>query len=414
MDDSRHGPAQVSTQTAADAVRAPIAADATALNASDDAQSIIDGVLNEVDAMNAIAEQATKPQEANVASNDFSELEKQIQMLLSGQSAGEPQAAAVAEAVAEAAPPAPAKAIDVAQDAIEQPSHDPLIQEIDAALADDADSLLKSSGGDIDGALRSVFDERALSGQEEEINRALIEAFGTSRIERPSFAINGNVTNPLSDFDGPSREVSPEIPRNDKDRTPPMAEAPQPAPVIAAVAAAAVVAAASAPIATEVATSTAPTAKTVEPTKEPVRLDSPVVGAPTKPAATPVAHATTSAAPETPRTSMLDIVVRIVSIPAQILAAPMNALPGMGKTIVGLLAVTLVLWTPVAWWLAIRATQTPVVGPIVVKPAPKVEEKPAESHDSGGGGGGGHAAPAAASHGSPAPAAASHGGGEHH
>lgn len=78
MDDSRHGPAQVSTQTAADAVRAPIAADATALNASDDAQSIIDGVINEVDAMNAIAEQATKPQEANVASNDFSELEKQI------------------------------------------------------------------------------------------------------------------------------------------------------------------------------------------------------------------------------------------------------------------------------------------------------------------------------------------------
>ncbi len=402
MDDSRHGPAQVSTQSAADAVRAPIAADATALNASDDAQSIIDGVINEVDAMNAIAEQATKPQEANVASNDFSELEKQIQMLLSGQSAEQQE---------EPAAPTPIKAKPIAESAIEQPSVDPLIQEIDAALADDADSLLKSSGGDIDGALRSVFDERALSGQEEEINRALIEAFGTSRIEKPSFATAGNVTNPLSAFDGPSREVSPDVPREDKDRA-------QPAPAIAAVAAvaaAAVVAAESTPITTEVATSSAPTAastaKAIEPTKEPVRLDSPIVGEPTKPAATPVAHATTSAAPETPRTSMLDIVVRIVSLPAQILAAPMNALPGMGKTIVGLLAVTLVLWTPVAWWLAIRATQTPVVGPIVVKPAPKVEEKPAESHDSGGGG---HAAPAAASHGSPAPAAASHGGGEHH
>jgi hypothetical protein len=193
-----------------------------------------------------------------------------------------------------------------------------------------------------------------------------------------------------------SAEVFISYSREDKDRA-------QPAPAIAAVAAAAVVAAESTPITTEVATSSAPTAastaKAIEPTKEPVRLDSPIVGEPTKPSATPVAHATTSAAPETPRTSMLDIVVRIVSLPAQILAAPMNALPGMGKTIVGLLAVTLVLWTPVAWWLAIRATQTPVVGPIVVKPAPKVEEKPAESHDSGGGG---HAAPAAASHGSPA------------
>ena len=32
-------------------------------------------------------------------------------------------------------------------------------------------------------------------------------------------------------------------------------------------------------------------------------------------------------------------------------------------------AVTLVLWTPVAWWLAQKSTKTPLVGPITIKPA---------------------------------------------
>ena len=67
---------------------------------------------------------------------------------------------------------------DVRAESLDAPPIDPLIQEIDAALADDADSLLKGTNGDIGAALKSVFDERALSGQEEEINRALIEAFG--------------------------------------------------------------------------------------------------------------------------------------------------------------------------------------------------------------------------------------------
>ena len=107
------------------------------------------------------------------------------------------------QSVADSVPAAPEAAGDDFSELEKQEPIDPLLREIDAALADDADALLRDANGDIDSALRSVFDERALTGQEEEINRALIEAFGTSRVDRPSFAI----TNPLPNFEGAAREL---------------------------------------------------------------------------------------------------------------------------------------------------------------------------------------------------------------
>ena len=136
------------------------------------------------------------------ASDDFSDLERQIQALLSGESVE-----------ADSIQPVDRK---IAEQALEQASVDPLMQEIDAALSDDADSLLKDANGDIDSALRSVFDERVLSGQEEEVNRALIEAFGTSRAMVPSFA-SAAITNPLSNFDGAARELPSEVRREERD-----------------------------------------------------------------------------------------------------------------------------------------------------------------------------------------------------
>ena len=238
----------------------------------------------------------------------------------------------------------------------------PLIKEIDAALADDADALLKGANGDVGQALRSVFDERALSGQEEEINRALIEAFGSSRVAAPSFS-TAQVTNPLPGFEGSARPISPDVPRTERDRSGPASEAatatdvtalrdaPEQilAPVIETVSAA--------PSAATPASDHAPAAQ--QKRAEAVEAKQAVV--------------TTSGSP---KRSLLETLVYVTS-------APIRAMPETGRLVVSLAAITLALWTPVAWWLAHRATQTPAVAPIVIKPAPAVAAADPAKSDSG-------------------------------
>ena len=102
----------------------------------------------------------------------------------------------------------------VADASIEKEPIDPMLREIAAILDDTNDAMLRASDGSIDRALDTVFDARALSGQEEDVNRALIEAFGTSR--RPFGFSNpdgtqASVTNPIPRFDGTSRALPPEM-----------------------------------------------------------------------------------------------------------------------------------------------------------------------------------------------------------
>jgi hypothetical protein len=266
---------------------------------------------------------------------------------------------------------------DIRDAALEAEPIDPLLREIDAALADDADALLRDADGDIDGALRSVFDERALSGQEEEINRALIEAFGTSRVERPSFAPPGGtpavVTNPVPAFEGSARAISPDIPREDRDRgrstgvdasvVAPAAASADPARVDAA------------PI-----VSTAPETQVSHGAMHgagPTVASAPIHETPAHPANPATMTTTIEAKPEPTAaqtapagsSGALRKLTACVRLPLQIAAAPTRALPPAARTIVGLVAITLVLWTPVAWWLAQRAAQIPAVAPITIKPA---------------------------------------------
>lgn len=296
---------------------------------------------------------------------DFEAMQRQIESLL----AGEPDAPTHAEPSPGQATPVAANT-DIRADALETEPVDPLLKEIDAALADDADTLLKGANGDIGEALRSVFDERALSGQEEEINRALIEAFGSSRVAAPSFA-TPQITNPLPGFEGSARQISVDLPREDRTA---VAEPAIPAR--------------SAPVSAEP-TVQVPAAVQAAPaleTKSAVEPAAPQQAPATQTAmkqerTTTVEAAAAAAAPARARRSLLELPVRALS-------APMRAMPETARLVLSLAAITLALWTPVAWWLAHRATQSPAVAPIVIKPAPVVATAAAEPAKSDGGGSG--------------------------
>lgn len=286
---------------------------------------------------------------------DFAEMERQIQALLGGDAQPHPQGDAPS---APAAAPTPAP--DVRSEAIEAEPIDPLIREIDAALSDDADALLRNSNGDIAGAVRSVFDERALSGQEEEINRALIEAFGTSRVERPSFS-QPAVTNPLPGFDGAARPLPPHMPREERDRDQPAAAVAPPALASAE--------------AVEASTPSAARIENIEAAAQPAAARTEPAPAAMAAAAgtTPLReHAAPAQAEATtvPTRRSHGSLMQVLLLPLRALAFPMRALPAQAHAVATILAVTLLLWAPVAWWLAQRAAKTPLVGPVRIHAAP--------------------------------------------
>ena len=77
--------------------------------------------------------------------------------------------------------------------------------------------------------------------------------------------------------------------------------------------------------------------------------------------------------------------MQILLLPVRALAFPMRALPAQAHAIVTIAAITLLLWAPVAWWLAQRAVKTPLVGPVRIHAAPVVAaaETPAAAPASG-------------------------------
>ena len=301
------------------------------------------------------------PDPMHAGDMDFAAMERQIESLLSGQpDADRPTQAAPQASVRDAA--------------LEAEPVDPLLKEIDAALADDADALLKGANGDIGEALRSVFDERALSGQEEEINRALIEAFGSSRVAAPAFA-TPQITNPLPGFEGSARQIAVDLPREEKAQA---AEPAVPAPSASASPAPAAVA--------DAAVQAAPVVESksvVEPAAEQPQRATPD---PMKQERTTTIEAKPSApsAPAAPARARGSLLV----LPVRVLSAPMRAMPETARVVLSVAAITLALWTPVAWWLAHRSTQTPAVAPIVIKPAPVVATAAAEPAKSESGGSG--------------------------
>ncbi|MEY2716140.1 MAG: hypothetical protein RIT24_2483 [Planctomycetota bacterium] len=338
----------------------PLGARTEAPSTPVDVERVVAEALAGVQSVNDIATQAI----SSGADMDFEAMERQIQALLGGQG----------DAVEETAPApmpearsSPDLTPDIRNEALEAEPVDPLIKEIDAALSDDADALLKGANGDVGQALRSVFDERALSGQEEEINRALIEAFGSSRVAAPSFS-TPQVTNPLPGFEGSARPISPNIPRAERDRAANPTDI-QPAQENTSV-----------PAAPQQAN--APVFETVAATAPTVASPSNAPNAPTAQSQRSVAVEAKPAEIATAVSSKRSLLERL----ALVVSAPMRAMPETGRLVVSLAAITLALWTPVAWWLAHRATQTPAVAPIVIKPAPAVVAAEPAKSDAGGSG----------------------------
>ena len=101
--------------------------------------------------------------------------------------------------------------------AFEEQSLDPMLHEIDEFLSESFEAQFARADGDVDRVLHSVFDPRALAGQEDDVNRALIEAFGSSRID-PELWGNAVISNPSPRFDGVVRAIPPEVPRHELDR----------------------------------------------------------------------------------------------------------------------------------------------------------------------------------------------------
>ena len=154
-------------------------------------QPEIESLLRDIGALGDQVRAAAAPTAPTTSSFDIDSLQADIERAIAEAQASPKMAAPIAVPIAAKQPAPP-------------PRIDPLLQEIDAALADDADSLVARAGGDVRAALASVFDEGALAGLDEEINRALIEAFGTSKLDNPTFRAETipRITNPVAKFDG--------------------------------------------------------------------------------------------------------------------------------------------------------------------------------------------------------------------
>jgi len=367
----------------------PVATSSTAASNQFD----VNAILAEVEALAGIAAQAMGEPTTSaapshgapeVASHEFASLEREIEALLRG-SSSETSAApeATASPIVSSATIVPvntAATTSIAASAIRSDPIDPLIREINEILDDDNEAILKGSSGDVSQALRTVFDPRALSGQEEDVNRALIEAFGTSRSMAGTFSA-GIVTNPVPKFEGISRSVptrtfeeiaATSIARDTKVDY--AGETPfEPAfPVVPIVDAAATNESVTAPISLPSPTlNLVPTASAVEQTPTPVLAAVVMVAKPTRDWLAPVRRAVCTSLPI------------IATFPLRACAFPMKIVPESGRQIVTIAALSMVLWVPVSWWLAHRTTSAQGIGRIEfpAPPASPAETSAAEKDD---------------------------------
>ncbi|MFM7259183.1 MAG: hypothetical protein ACKO3W_01130 [bacterium] len=316
--------------------------------------------------------------------------------------------------------------VDVRVSALTAPSVDPMLRELEEILDDSNDAVLRRAGDSIDRALDTVFDPRALSGQEEEVNRALIEAFGTSRRTSTGFgATPAVVTNPVPRFEGISRSVPPELTSTTTGPATTAPETPAAAPRTFEEIAASSIAR---PTNTEYAGETpfepafpsvpplsvnvgavssnsgVPAARTENlgtPTETPMPMQSmPTQSMPTQSmpthasTASPASASTTTSSATTSSTTTssttidsataavvatsharrfaIGALVRRVGgmlisaalLPLRLLAMPMRVVPASAHSYVGIAAISMTLWVPVAWWMAQHSASAPGIGRI--------------------------------------------------
>ncbi|MFM1866977.1 MAG: hypothetical protein RL591_385 [Planctomycetota bacterium] len=364
---------------------------------------------------------------------DLGKLERELEALISASSGapsntsssasshtsvGEDAKVAPLSSVLSSSTPALPSPQQVADASIEKEPIDPMLREIAAILDDTNDAMLRTSDGSMDRALDTVFDARALSGQEEDVNRALIEAFGTSR--RP-FGFNNpdgtqaSVTNPIPRFEGISRALPPEM-----SGSPFTGSAVQPSGVptevptsprrFEEIAAQSIGREARPEYAGETPfepafpavpiTDTAPTLPSVQPTvpasspheSGPKSLEKQVVSSVVDerghaesgarsteqiPPEAAVVAASSTASPNTSieksaRTPLFAIVATRVSaglrmvatLPLHVCALPMRFVPTSFRSYVTVAALSMLIWAPVAWWMAQRSAHVPGVGRI--------------------------------------------------
>lgn len=250
------------------------------------------------------------------------------------------------------------------------PRVDPLLQEIDAALADDADSLVARAGGDVRAALASVFDEGALAGLDEEINRALIEAFGTSKLDNPTFRAEPTprITNPAAKFGGIAKQIPAGTDFEFVAAAPTgemTEEALLPAPALYT----------EPVVVATITTETEPTASVSTPVAATNHAPQPTVVV-DHPAEVPqvgvVAEVATRVTTPSKWRAML---VRVAQFPARFL---------MHETVhqvLAALAVATLLAVPIAWYSAWQQSQAPAVGRVAEEVLPAAATEGAEKHE---------------------------------
>lgn len=421
-----HDPAEASATTASgsapasldlDAILAEVEALTSKAAALSPDQSPSHATVEQVDASTKAAQEAQQ-----ATGVDFALLEREIASLLGGDPA--PQPPAQSESVS-TTPPRDQTA-SVASEALSPRSSDPMLQDIEQLLDDTNDAVLKRTNGDLGAALESVFDPQALAGQEEDVHRALIEAFGTSRRPTGSFS-PAVITNPAPKFDGVSRAVPPELQANVVAQPSEPASVPEPLSPRA-------VNHESAPTSPALRTEPpiidaprtfeqiAAASSAREPSEyageKPFEAAFPSVAAPaleshatsvttsstTTTSVASVDRHTSTTSGETAvnsqrfvswwksaKTKLLHAVVTVARIPLDLASFPMRVVPSGARLYISAVALASVLSVPLAWWLAYSASKQPGIGRLVFESttqpdgeahAPTSTESPAPSSPS--------------------------------
>ena len=356
----------------------------------------LNAIIAEVEALAKIAGIATAPVASTPMDSSVAALEREVEALMKSATTTAPSMSN-SDVVTE-------QPISIAESSVRIETCDPMLLELSGILDDTNESIINNAGGDLDSALRVVFDARALSGQDEDVNAALIEAFGTTR-RVDAWRTTKLPTNPAPKFEGVAREIPSNVPRDEC------------GPTLAST-----LASSTGPIRTfeEIGVRAAANEAAVEYAGEtPFEPAFPVVSINDAPTVVVSATAATNAAPAsstpalvtttavTPRPahivmlgallkrgsrSVLALLLKLTALPLQLCALPMRFLPETAKQITTVAALSMVVVVPAAWWLAHNSAVTPGIGRVEF---PKPTEAKAETAVEAG------AAPAEAAHASP-------------
>ena len=353
-------------------------------------------IIAEVEALAKLAGVASAPVASTPMDSSVAALEREVEALMKSATTTAPSMSN-SDVVTE-------QPISIAESSLRIETCDPLLLELSGILDDTNESIINNAGGNLDSALRVVFDARALSGQDEDVNAALIEAFGTTR-RVDAWRTTKLPTNPAPKFEGVAREIPNNIPRDEYGPT-----------------SAATPASSTGPIRTfeEIGVRAAANEATAEYAGEtPFEPAFPVVSINDAPtvvvsattannaalaSSTPALVTTTAVTPRPGHIvmlgallkrggwSVLALLLKLTALPLQLCALPMRFLPETVKQITTAAALSMVVVVPVAWWLAHNSVVTPGIGRVEF---PKLAEAKAETAVEAG------AAPADAAHASP-------------